>query len=109
MIFDEALGPHDLSTADGDDAETSGAGGSTAGPVWGTGDGGLACRNRDRDEGHGEEMEVDRRASNLDRFEPDPCVHRFLRRLSWQHIDGDAETLVLVEVLVGEAVLVEAP
>jgi hypothetical protein len=55
--------------------------------------GGAERRSLSRDGPRGEEILVDPRTSLLCQIEAVLCNHNFLRRLSWQHVEGDAEAM----------------
>lgn len=55
--------------------------------------GGAERRSLSRDGPRGEEILVDPRTSLLCQIEAVLCDHNFLRRLSWQHVEGDAEAM----------------
>lgn len=54
---------------------------------------GAERRSLGRDGPRGEEILVDPRTSLLCQIEAVLCDHNFLRRLSWQHVEGDAEAM----------------
>jgi hypothetical protein len=58
--------------------------------LWGDGAGES---NPSCDGPRGEEILVDPRMSLLCQIEAVLCNHNFLRRLSWQHVEGDAEAM----------------
>lgn len=55
--------------------------------------GGAERRSLSRDGPRGEEILVDPRTSLLCQIEAVLWNHNFLRRLSWQHVEGDAEAM----------------